>query len=139
MSGLNRVILTGNLTRDPLLSHTGGGTAVCELGLAVNGREKVDGEWQDRADFFDIRVFGNQAEACAEFLSKGSPVGVDGRLRLDQWVDRDTDQKRYRVRIIADNVQFLPSKKDAQQQGGGQARSTDGGDEFGVADDDIPF
>src|SRR5882724_3641890 len=106
MSSINRVVLVGNLTRDPELRSTQGGTSVCQLGIAVNGREKVDNEWRDRADFFDITVWGNLADSCAQYRAKGSPVAVDGHLRLEQW-DKD-GQKHSKVKVVADNVQFLP-------------------------------
>lgn len=131
---LNRVILTGNLTRDPSLKTTPGGTTVCELSLAVNSREKKNGEWIDRADFFDIVVFGGQADACGQYLSKGSPAAVDGRLRLDRW-EKD-GQKHSKIRIIADGVQFLPTG----QQGSGRSAQDDQADfDFTSTDDDIPF
>lgn len=111
MANINRVVLVGNLTRDPELRHTPSGTAVCEFGIAVNTREKDpgSGEWVDRADFFDVTVWGDQGEACATYLKKGSPAGVDGRLRQDRWETQD-NQKRSKVKIIAAVVQFLGSR-----------------------------
>lgn len=109
MNYINRVLLVGRLTRDPELSHTSGGTAVTKFALAVNGREKDNssGEWTDRADFFDVTVFGNQAEAVAEYLAKGRLCAVDGRLKQERWKTRDTQENRSRVVVIADNVQFV--------------------------------
>lgn len=112
---INRWIGIGNLTRDPELRHTQGGTAVCDLRIAINGREKVNGEWTDRADFFDVTVWGNQAEACAQYLSKGSLTGVDGHLRFEEWEDRETAAKRSRVKIVADVVQFLDTRSGSNQ------------------------
>jgi single-strand DNA-binding protein len=123
-ASINRVAQVGNLTRDPELKHAKSGTAVCEFSVAVNGREKVDGEWVDRADFFDVTVFGNQAEACAQYLQKGSQVAVDGRLRQNRW-ENDEGQKRSRVVIIADAVQFLARTV------GSDDRGTSAGGDFG--------
>lgn len=104
---INSVALTGNLTRDPELRHTSNGTAVATLGLAVNSREKKGDDWVDRADFFDVTIWGRRAESCAEYLRKGSPVAVTGRLRQETW---ETDgNKRSKVLISAREVQFLPS------------------------------
>src|SRR5438067_1820375 len=82
MANINRVVLVGNLTKDPELRHTPSGTAVCKLRIAVNTRQKdqATGEWGDKPNYFDVTVWGNQGESCAQFLSKGRPVGVDGRL-----------------------------------------------------------
>lgn len=100
---INSVSLIGHLTRDPESFSAG-----CNLGLAVNERAKENGEWTDRASFFDITVFGKQAEACVEHLSKGSQVGVNGRLTQDRW-EKD-GEKRSKVKIIAFAVQFLGGK-----------------------------
>lgn len=103
---INSVTLIGNLTRDPETFAAG-----CNLGLAVNERAKVDGEWTDRPSFFDIVVFGKQGEACAEYLSKGSPVAVQGRLTQDRW-QTDSGEKRSKVKVVAFAVQFLRGKDD---------------------------
>lgn len=109
MSYINRVVVVGRLGRDPELKHTAGGTAVLDFSIAVNGREKgADGEWGDRTDWLDIRVWDAQAENCERYLSKGSLVAVDGSLRVDKW-EKD-GQKRSRVVIVARTVQFLDSK-----------------------------
>lgn len=138
---INRVLLVGNLTKDPELRHTPSGTAVCDFSIAINGREKIGDTWQDRADFFDVVVWGNQAENCAQHLSRGSMVGVDGKLRQDRWEDRDTGQKRSKVKITADTVQFLNNKRDDAESGGGgqfvpQAQQEP---DFSNDDSDIPF
>lgn len=105
-TSINMAVLVGNLGRDPELKHTQGGTAVCEFSIAVNSREKdSEGEWHDRADWFDIRTWNELAENCAQYLSKGSKVAVDGRLRVDKW-EKD-GQKRSKVVIVARSVQFL--------------------------------
>src|SRR6185312_1486464 len=87
MANINRVILVGNLTRDPELRHTPSGTSVCKLRLAVNSRQKdaSTGEWGEKPNYFDVTVWGNQGENCAKFLSKGRPVGIDGRLDWREW------------------------------------------------------
>ena len=108
---INRVVLTGNLTRDPEMSATPGGLAICKLGIAVNGRRKTrEGNWEEKANYFRVTVFGKQAENCGQYLKKGRPVAIDGRLEWSQW-ERD-GQKRESVDIIADNVQFLAGGRD---------------------------
>src|SRR5688500_17539693 len=118
MANINRVVLVGNLTRDPELRHTPSGTAVCKLRIAVNTRQKdqASGEWRDKPNYFDVTVWGNQGESCAQYLSKGRPVAVDGRLDWREW--EQDGQKRQAVEIIADTVQFLGSRGDAE--GGNQ-------------------
>lgn len=118
-SNINRVILTGNLTRDPELRHTQGGTAVCTLRLAVNGR-KPDGSggWTDKPNYFDIKVWGAQGQNCENYLSKGRPVAVDGRLEWSEWEAKDGSGKRQKVEVIADSVQFLGSRDGS---GGGSS------------------
>jgi len=146
MANINRVVLVGNLTRDPELRHTPSGMAVCSLRLAVNTRRKdsATGEWTEKPNYFDITVWGNQGENCAQYLSKGRPVGVDGRLEWREWEAQD-GTKRQAVEVIADTVQFLGSREG----GGGepqyvpaaataQAADADFGG-GGAADDDIPF
>lgn len=109
-SGINRVTVVGNLTRDPEVKELPSGTKVAELGIAVNDRRKVDGDWTDVVSFFDVTVFGNQAEACGQYLSRGKPVAVDGKLEQQR---RETPEgKRSKVKIIANQVQFLGSKDD---------------------------
>jgi single-strand DNA-binding protein len=109
---INRVVLTGNLTRDPETSSTPGGLAICKLGIAVNTRRKgSDGQWEEKPNFFRVTVFGRQAESCGQYLKKGRPVAIDGRLEWSSW-ERD-GQKRESVDIIADSVQFLGGRDDA--------------------------
>ncbi|MGH3012479.1 MAG: single-stranded DNA-binding protein [Gaiellaceae bacterium] len=148
MANINRVVLVGNLTRDPELRHTPSGTAVCKLRVAVNSRQKdaSTGEWGEKPNYFDVTVWGNQGESCAQYLSKGRPVGVDGRLDWREWEDKQTGQKRQAVEIIADSVQFLGSRGES----GGEGQyipSSDVAPDRGdfapagaaAADDDIPF
>jgi single-strand DNA-binding protein len=145
MVSINRVVLVGNLTKDPELRHTPSGTAVCNLRLAVNTRRKDEtGQWVDKPNYFDITVWGNQGERCAQYLSKGRPVGVDGRLEWREW-ETPEGNKRQAVEVVADSVQFLGSRGEGEGGGGGgyipaSAPATPGG-EFPTSptDDDIPF
>ena len=144
MANVNRVVLVGNLTRDPELRHTPSGMAVCKLRIAVNTRQKdqATGQWGEKPNYFDVTVWGNQGESCAQFLSKGRPVAIDGRLDWREW-DAQDGTKRQAVEIIADNVQFLGGRQD---EGEGQRQFVPAGAaadtaDFGpsAADDDIPF
>lgn len=122
-TNINRVVITGNLTRDPELRTTNSGLHVCSLRIASNTRRKgQDGNWEDKANYFDVTVFGAQGENCSRFLSKGRPICVDGRLEYREWTDKDTQAKRNAVEIVADSVQFLGGRDDAPQgNGGGQS------------------
>ena len=111
-ANINSVVLVGNLTRDPELRHTPSGMAVCSLRLAVNSRRKDEsGNWTDKPNYFDITVWGAQGENCAQYLAKGRPVGVQGRLEWREW-DAQDGTKRQAVEVVADNVQFLGSRND---------------------------
>ncbi|MBA3717093.1 MAG: single-stranded DNA-binding protein [Actinobacteria bacterium] len=143
-ANINRVVLVGNLTRDPELRHTPSGTAVCSLRLAVNTRRKdaATGEWGEKPNYFDVTVWGNQGENCAQYLAKGRPVAVDGRLEWREW-DAQDGTKRQAVEIIADSVQFLGGRgeTDSEPQFVPAGAASDKSD-FGSgspADDDIPF
>jgi len=119
MANFNKVMLMGNLTRDPELRHIDGGNAVCNMGLAVNRKWRdQQGETQEETCFVDIVVWGKQAESCNEYLHKGRPVFIEGRLQLDQWQDRESGQNRSKLKVVAERVQFLGGRDD--QQGGGQ-------------------
>jgi single-strand DNA-binding protein len=125
-SNVNVVVITGNLTKDPELRHTGGGTAVCELRVAVNSRRKdgTTGEWVDKPNFFDVVVWGAQGENCSTYLSKGRPVAIEGRLDWREWEAKEGGGKRQAVQIIANTVQFLGSRDGG---GGGQPNGNGGG------------
>jgi single-strand DNA-binding protein len=148
MANINRVVLVGNLTKDPELRHTPSGTAVCKLRIAVNTRQKdAQGNWGDKPNYFDVTVWGNQGESCSQYLSKGRPVGVDGRLDWREWEAQD-GSKRQAVEIIADTVQFLGSREGGAGGSGGDserqfvpAAATAGNEDFASSstDDDIPF
>lgn len=141
---INRVTIVGRLTRDPELRHLPSGSAVLQMGVAVNGRMKDDaGNWSDKPNFFDVKVFGNQAEMLANHLSKGRRIGVDGRLDWSSWEAQD-GTKRSKVEIVAQSVQFLDSRQDGEGGGGGSfvpagAVADSPGADFGGSDDDIPF
>jgi single-strand DNA-binding protein len=154
---INRVIITGNLTKDPeLKALADSGTSVCSLRIACNGRRKNNqtGQWEDQANYFDVTVWGQQAENCGRYLSKGRAVAIDGRLRWREWTSTE-GQKRQSVDIIAESVQFLGGRDDAGTANGngftsgvraaGDDIPVDTGDfvsasvSGGAADDDIPF
>jgi single-strand DNA-binding protein len=138
---INRVVLVGNLTRDPELRHTPSGTAVCSLRLAVNTTRKDEsGQWVDKPNYFDITVWGQQGENCAQYLAKGRPVAVDGRLEWREWEAQD-GAKRQAVEVVADSVQFLGGRQDGESPAYVPAGAASGEDDFpsSPADDDIPF
>ena len=151
---INRVVLTGNLTRDPDMRSTPGGLTICKLGVACNTRKKNSqtGSWEEKPNFFRVTVFGAQAENCGQYLKKGRAVAIDGRLEWSQY--EYEGQKRESVDIIADSVQFLGGRDDAGGGNGNGFSSSasvaesdvpiDTGDfetapVGGGADDDIPF
>ena len=116
MASFNKVILIGNLTRDPDLRTTQNGTAICDLGLAVNRRRRdQSGNDQEEVCFVDVAVWGRSAENCAQYLQKGAPVLVEGRLRLEQWEDRNGGGRRSRLTVVAEVVQFLGSRIDGER------------------------
>jgi single-strand DNA-binding protein len=143
VASFNRVILMGNLTRDPELRYTGNGTAVCTLGLAVNRRVKKGERWEEEASFFDIVVFGKTAENSAEYLAKGRPVLIEGELTQRRWESQD-GQKRSKIEVVASQVRFLGSRP-----GGAKGEAAGGGGSGGeaapdegpppITDDEIPF
>ena len=121
MANYNRVILMGNLTRDPQLSYLPSQTPVCELGLAVNRRWKgQDGQQREDTCFIDCRAYGKPAEIISQYMSKGRPILIEGRLQFDQWEGKD-GQRRSKHRVIVENFQFLGGG-----QGGGGGRSQGG-------------
>jgi single-strand DNA-binding protein len=121
MNGFNKVILAGNLTRDPELRYTPSGTAIAKFGLAINRkwRDSNSGELRDEVTFIDVDAFGKQAETIGQYMKKGSAILVEGRLKLDQWEDKQTQQKRSRLGVVAESFNFL---------GSGQSREGGGGD-----------
>ena len=129
MASLNKVFLLGNLTRDPDLRALPSGSAVCEFGIAVNRRYmSSNGQEVEEPCFVDIVVWGRSAESCKQYLEKGSQVMSEGRLQLDQWEDRNGGGKRSRLRVIAEQVQFLSRRPGGDGQQGGYG---DGGQSYG--------
>ena len=120
MASYNRVVLVGNLTRDVDIRYLQSGNAVCDIGLAVNDRRKTaNGEWVDETTFVDITLWGRTAEVASEYLSKGSPVLIEGRLKLDQW--ESDGQKRSKLKVVGEKMQMLSNR------GGGGGGSSQGG------------
>lgn len=119
MANLNRVTLIGNLTRDPELRHTPKGTAVAELGLAINRVWNDDsGQKQEEVTFIDVTLWGRQAEIAQQYLTKGKPVYIEGRLQMETWDDKETGKKRSKLKIVGEHMQFLGSAKDGGESGG---------------------
>ena len=155
-TNINRVIITGNLTRDPELRSTSSGMSVCSMRVACNTRRKDQstGDWVDKPNYFDVTVWGAQGENCARFLAKGRPVAIDGRLEWREWQDKEGNT-RQSIDIIADAVQFLGGRDDMGGGGNGFTPRSDvpadtsdftpaaapagGGGSSGAGDDDIPF
>lgn len=141
MPTLNKVLLIGNLTRNPERRALPSGLALAEFGLAVNERHKAkDGTTREDVLFVDVTVWGRVGEACAEYLTKGAPVFIEGRMKLDQW-EKD-GQKRSKIAVIADRVQFLGQGKGNGEKPQGEARRADGGEtgaQQSGGDDDMFF
>jgi single-strand DNA-binding protein len=131
----NKVIIMGNLTRDVELRHIPSGTAVTDLGVAVNEKRKnANGDVIEETTFVDVTLWGRNAEVAAEYLSKGSPVLIEGRLRLDQWETAD-GEKRQKIKVVCDRMQMVGGKKSDDSA---QSAPTKGSDVVGD-DDDVPF
>ncbi len=162
MANLNKVMLIGNLTRDPEIKYTPKGTAIAQLGLAVNRSWSNDaGEKQEETTFVDVELFGRVAEIAGEYLRKGRPVFIEGRLKLDTWDDKQSGQKRSKMRVVGEQLQLLGSRDGAPQGAPGGARSEYSGEgrapqrssprpssppprppadpDLDASDDDIPF
>lgn len=142
-NSINRVVMTGNLTKDPELRSLPSGTSVCELRIACNTRRKdgASGEWVDKPNYFSVTVWGAQGENAAKYLSKGRPVAIDGRLEWHEWEAQD-GTKRQRIDIIADSVQFLGSRDQAATANGDMPPEADfqpAPVPAGAGTDDIPF
>ncbi len=135
MANFNRVILIGNLTRDPELKYLPSNTAVCEFGLAVNRRWRDrDGNQQDETCFVDVAAFGKPGEIINQYMSKGRPILIEGRLRYDSWTNQE-GQKRSKLSVVAENFQFLGGRGDGDGPGPG-ARASQGG---GRSSDSPPY
>ncbi len=124
MASLNKVLLIGNLTRDPELRVTPKGTAICQFGLAVNRQYKDEsGATRDETAFIDVEAWGKQGELVSKYLQKGSPAFIEGRLKFDSWEDKQSGQKRNKLKVVLENVQFLSRGSGAASAGqaGGEA------------------
>lgn len=119
MASFNKVILVGNLTRDPELRHIPSGTAVCEIGLAVNSYwfDKQTNTRKEETTFVDVTLWGRNAEVASEYLTKGKPVLIEGRLQLDQWDDKQTGQKRSKLKVVGETMQLLGSRQEGGSGG----------------------
>lgn len=144
MASFNRVILVGNLTRDPELRYIGSGMAVSDIGLAVNDRVKRNDQWVEETTFVDITLWGRTAEVANEYLNKGSNVLIEGRLKLESW-EKD-GQKRTKLKVVCEKMQMLGGKGGGQGGGGGSSRTASADPhEYSTAsmdmppDDEIPF
>ncbi len=130
MASFNRVILVGNLTRDPELRYTPSGTAVTDIGLAVNDRRKnAQGEWVEETTFVDVTLWGRTAEIASEYLGKGAPALIEGRLKLDTW--ESDGQKRSKLKVIGEKLQLLSARGGGQGGGGGGGGYEGGGQRGG--------
>jgi single-strand DNA-binding protein len=131
MASFNKVILMGNLTRDPEVRYTPSGTAVSEVGLAVNRTwfDKQTNQKKEEVTFVDVTLWGRQAEVAGEYLGKGRGVLIEGRLQLDQWDDKETGQKRSKLRVVGESMTMLPGRGDGapQRSGDGQNFNAGGG------------
>jgi single-strand DNA-binding protein len=130
MASFNKVMLMGNLTRDPELRYTSNGSAVTSFGLAVNRKFKQGDEWKDDVCFVDITVWGKQGENCAEYLSKGRPAFIEGFLKFSTW--ESDGQKRNKLEVVANTVQFLGSRGDSSGETSGEQTPKPN-------EDDVPF
>lgn len=137
MNSFNRVILLGNLTRDPEVRYTPGGTAVASFALAVNRRYKQGDETKDEVSYIDIVVFGKTAENCGQYINKGDAILVEGRIQQRRWDDKETGQKRSKVEVVAQTVNFMP--KRSGQTGQGAKQEHEPLPEPPVDEGDIPF
>jgi single-strand DNA-binding protein len=146
MPNYNRVILMGNLTRDPELRYTPNGTAVADIGVAVNRRYRSQDEQREETTFVDVTAWGRQAEVINEYFSKGRPIFLEGRLKLDQWTNSE-GQNRSKLRVVLENFQFVTPKGDSgsssrrqdSRRSGPPTRDQDDFGDESPPDDDVPF
>lgn len=144
MASFNRVLLLGNVTRDIEVKHTQSGSAVCEIGLAVNRQwfDKATNQKKEEVTFVDVTLWGRQAEIAGEYLSKGKPVFIEGRLQLETWDDKQTGQKRSKLKVIGETLQLLGSREPGakREQPAKQEPKQDEFTSYSFAgDDDVPF
>jgi single-strand DNA-binding protein len=152
-ANFNKVILAGNLTRDPELRYTPKGTAIAKIGLAINRKWRSEsGEMKDETTFVDVDAFGKTAETIGQYLKKGRPILVEGRLRYETWDDKQTGQKRSKLGVVLDSFQFMDSGNRSDSEGGApavpraarpaaasSAPVPESGDVEPPHDDDVPF
>ena len=136
---INRVNISGNLTREPEVRTTAAGSAIMHFGVAVNDRAKNarTGEWEDRPNFIDCTMFGARAESVSRFLSKGAKVAIDGKLRWSQWDDRKTGEKRSKVEVVVDEIELMSIRNESPQAATRQHYEP--AQEASIYDEDIPF
>jgi single-strand DNA-binding protein len=129
MASFNRVILMGNVTRDPQVRYTTGGMAVTELGLAVNRQwyDKATNQKKEEVTYVDVTLWGRQAEVAGEYLAKGRPVFIEGRLQLDTWDDKESGQKRSKIKVVGETLQLLGSRDGGGGGAGGGGGRSEGG------------
>jgi len=144
MANLNKVLLLGNVTRDPEVRYTPKGSAVCDLGVAVNRAYTTDsGDKREEVTFVDVTLWGRTAEVASEYLKKGRPVFIEGRLQMDTWDDKQTGQKRTRLRVVADNMQLLGGRRPGRAEPPGDSRQTSAPPKKSPSsepdEDEIPF
>ena len=156
MANLNKVMLIGNLTRDPEIKYTPQGKPVAKFSLATNERFKdKDGQWQDRTEWHNVVLWERLAEIAGEYLKKGSKVYIEGRIRTDSWDDKQSGQKKYMTEVVANDLVLLGGRGEAAGEGGGHSRgaaAAGGGNNFDqrppepesatstpISDEDIPF
>lgn len=145
MANFNKVYLIGNLTRDPELRVTPKGTAICQFGMAINRQFKgEDGAMRDDTTFVDIEAWGKQGETIAKHMTKGRPLFVEGRLKLDQWEDKTSGQKRSKLKVVLENFQFIGGKEATPESSGGEDRHDppprqQSGAAGGGDNEDVPF
>lgn len=140
LMSFNRIILVGNLGRDPELKYTTQGTPVCNFTMATNEKRKdKTGEMQDVTTWFRVTLWGRQAETASQYLTKGRPVYIEGRLRVDEWTDRDS-KARYTLEVHATDMQFIGGGRSEDSPSAGQRpQQADGPSEREAVDDDVPF
>lgn len=136
---INRVNISGNLTREPEVRTSASGSAIMHFGVAVNDRSKNQrtGEWEDRPNFIDCTMFGARAESVSRFLHKGTKVAIEGKLRWSQWEDRKTGEKRSKVELIVDEIEFMSSRSESPQAAA--KHYPEPVQEASIYDEDIPF
>jgi single-strand DNA-binding protein len=135
----NRIILVGNLGRDPELRYTPQGTPVCSFTMATNERRKDKaGEWQEQVTWFKVTLWGRQAETASQYLTKGRPVYIEGRLRVEEWTDRD-GKPRHTLEVHATDMQFIGSQRSGEAPVEKAPSGEPAPEQAGLSDDDVPF